>query len=365
MDALDGLRGLAVLAVLGSHLSNIGMLPSPGLSGIGKSGVYLFFVLSAFLLVRGLLQRPLAGFANPWRWADYALRRVLRIWPLYLVVLLASWLLTRDGVLGWHYALDTPSLLRHLSLREGQSVLWSIPVEFTFYLWLPAAALALAAMQAWRWPWWAEAGAVALALAVATWRWPPAGTLVNDVRLGPYLVVFLCGAYAARIDRRLRTGALLRPRLWAAAGVLALVAWVITMPAVWAGITGAAFDQGLNHVWFVWFGLLWSTLLLAVLHGSGWLARPFAAAPLRLVGVVSFSLYLWHMPVLDAVHASLAGRWPALAPVMVMVVSLLVAMISFLLFERPWREIRLSRHRVAGGAGTAEANRSGGLREGI
>ena len=65
LDALDGLRGLAVLVVIGSHLSNVGMLPRPGLSGTGKSGVYLFFVLSAYLLTRILLQRPLLPADSP------------------------------------------------------------------------------------------------------------------------------------------------------------------------------------------------------------------------------------------------------------------------------------------------------------
>ena len=121
-DALDGLRGLGVLIVLGSHLSNAGFLPQPGLSGSGKSGVYLFFTLSAFLLTRALLRRPLADFTNARRWADYALRRVLRIWPLYLALLLCSWALTRAGVAGWHYQMDTGTVLRHLALREWTTV---------------------------------------------------------------------------------------------------------------------------------------------------------------------------------------------------------------------------------------------------
>ena len=134
------------MIVLMSHLANagLGLLPGAGLAGTGKSGVYLFFVLSAFLLCRALLERPPAGFADARLWADYALRRVLRIWPLYLLLLLLSWALTTAAVSGWHYQIDTPALLRHLQLREGQSVLWSIPPEFIFYLWLPLLALALA-----------------------------------------------------------------------------------------------------------------------------------------------------------------------------------------------------------------------------
>lgn len=77
--ALDGLRGLAVGIVLLSHAANVGLPVLPGftLSGIGKSGVYLFFVLSAFLLTRLLLLRPWSDWRRIDTWADYALRRVL------------------------------------------------------------------------------------------------------------------------------------------------------------------------------------------------------------------------------------------------------------------------------------------------
>ena len=52
IKSLDGLRGFAVLLVLLSHMSLVGINLVPGLdfAGIGKAGVYLFFVLSAFLL---------------------------------------------------------------------------------------------------------------------------------------------------------------------------------------------------------------------------------------------------------------------------------------------------------------------------
>lgn len=80
-------------------------------------------------------------------------------------------------------------------------------------------------------------------------------------------------------------------------------------------------------------------MLLAVLHGPDGLRKPFEWAPVRLAGVVSFSLYLWHMPVLDALRG--VGCWPALAPLLLLVSVLLVAMVSFALFERPWREVQL------------------------
>lgn len=342
LDALDGLRGLAVAIVLGSHLSNAGMplLPGLDLSGTGKSGVYLFFVLSAFLLARILADRPPAAFASAWTWADYALRRVLRIWPLYLVVLVSAWVMTRWS-LPWHYAIDTPALWRHLTLREGQSVLWSIPVEFTFYLWLPPIALGIAWLRARRpgiaW----ELAAGGALLAAALWAWPPSQAGVNDVRLGPYLSLFLLGAFAARLDLGLRdAGKAPSQAAWGAVGLLAVAALLATTPVGWAWLSGQPKDPALNHTWFPFFGLAWSALLLAVLHGPSWLRVPFASTPARLLGVVSFSAYLWHMPVLDALRAAgvAASPWPA---GLVVAAVLAASMLSYLVFERPWRDLRL------------------------
>ena len=342
LAALDGLRGLAVLIVMASHWSNAGMgLLSFPLSGIGKSGVYLFYVLSAFLLARLMLLRgERLGYGNARMWADYALRRVLRIWPLYLVVLLLSWLLTTQGVAGWHYQIDTRSLLRHLTLREGQSVLWSIPVEFTFYLLLPLLVLAAAWLRRRALPAVVEVTVAALLMYAVLRVWPPAQAPENDIHVWHYLPVFLCGVYAARIDVGLRTGSQSRVRLWALVGVAALGAFVATLPEVWAWLTGSAARPDLGHRWFLFFGLLWSALLLAVLHGPGWLRRPFAHPALRLVGVISFSAYLWHMPILDYVRTH-AGVQGALAGWLAFAAALVAAALSWWWLERPWRGVRL------------------------
>jgi len=340
-DALDGLRGLAVLIVIASHLSLLGMplLPGLPLGGIGKSGVYLFFVLSAFLLTRVLLERSPGQFADARLWASYALRRVLRIWPLFLVVLALSWALTRAGVGAWPYRLDTAALLRHLALREGVSVLWSIPVEFKFYLWLPLMALLLSWMAHRRLPLLAQAAIAVVALLLAHLAWPPAAMEVNDTRLGPYLPLFLCGGIAAAVDRLLRQREP-APGAWGAIGVLALVAVAASIPEVWARATATPVDPRLSHHWILFFGVAWSALLLAVLHGPRWLRAPFASPPLRVVGVVSFSAYLWHLPVLFAFRAAGIAGWPAVGW-WVLAAALLLAALSFLVVERPWREVRL------------------------
>src|SRR4051794_11471208 len=83
-SALDGLRGVAVFTVFLSHSSGRGLSLAPWLNftGIGHLGVYLFFVLSGFLLGHSLL------VSRPTTWEFYV-RRFLRIFPLYALVLSA------------------------------------------------------------------------------------------------------------------------------------------------------------------------------------------------------------------------------------------------------------------------------------
>jgi peptidoglycan/LPS O-acetylase OafA/YrhL len=342
LDVLDGLRGLAVLIVLASHYSSAGLFPKPALHGVGKSGVYLFFVLSSYLLTRNLLRMPPDALGRGLTWLDYALRRVLRIWPLYLVVLAVSWAAHGQA---WtvFYDIDAPSLREHLMLREGRSVLWSIPVEFKFYFLLPLLAVALAAMARQRHPPLLQVATFLAALVAVTLLWPPAESIENEVRLWPYLAVFLCGAFAARVDQWL-AGAVPRPRLWSALGLVALAAWCLAIPALWCRLRGIPFEASITRTWYLFFGLLWSVLLLALLHGQPWLKHCFAWKPLRWVGLVSFSMYLWHMPVLSALlRLGVAERLPLLAPVLVFGLTLAASWGSWRLFERPLQGIRVGR----------------------
>ncbi|MGX5671399.1 acyltransferase family protein [Thermomonas fusca] len=342
VQALDGLRGLAVLIVIASHLSNAGWLPQPGMSGTGKSGVYLFFVLSAYLLAHAMLARPLAGMADPAYWIDYALRRVLRIWPLYLVILLLSFGLTSLGVSGWHYQMDGAAFWRHLVLREGQDVLWSIPVEFTFYLWLPFICLALVALRGLPGGRWWGLGLLTCLLMLSRWRWPAAEAPVNSVQLGYYMPVFLAGVGAAWVGH---AWPLWRQqmRVWRVTGWLLLAALAVATPAIWTAVLRTAYAPDLNHRWFTAFGLGWALLLLSVLWGGGVLSRFFASSPMRLVGVVSFSAYLWHMPVLQLADALGLRAHGVIGLLGVLGAMLAVAIVSFLLFERPWRDVRYLR----------------------
>ncbi|MFD2836472.1 acyltransferase family protein [Azotobacter vinelandii] len=132
LPAADGIRGLACLIVLVMHgISFCWPEAFPLLRGGGKYGVWLFFVLSAFLLTLRLQQRGFTAVSL----LDYALGRILRILPLFtLACLLYYW--AGMGIQ------NTDQLHAALTFEQGFIHLWTIPVEFKFYLLLPPLAWA-------------------------------------------------------------------------------------------------------------------------------------------------------------------------------------------------------------------------------
>ncbi len=291
-DALDGLRGLAALMVVASHASGLGLHLVPGfsLAGIGKYGVYLFFVLSAYLLTAQWL-RLFAQAESPGCQAlgRYARRRVLRVFPLYLPILLLGWALAPRGL---GVPLDGPAVLRHVLLLEGRDLYWSIPVEFVYYLWIPPLAWLLA-----RRPWLGGAG-VLLALAASLLCYSPGGMPTNSDRLGYYLPVFLAGSLSAWILARRPVTAAARPTVGYLADLALLLALGLSVPQTLRLLGLAVRDDVLHSAAPAW-GLAWSLVLVGLvtarLQAWRWcLARPSMA----WAGQACFALYLLHMPAL-------------------------------------------------------------------
>ena len=127
---LNTLRGLAALIVFITHFSDItnwldGMLGG----GSGAYGVMLFFLLSGFLMSHLYLAQEFNN-ANIKR---YLLARTARVVPLFLVIVLSSYVLSLNGNDTLYNIPDLNSLMSHMLFLYGDSVLWSIPPEIQFY----------------------------------------------------------------------------------------------------------------------------------------------------------------------------------------------------------------------------------------
>lgn len=336
LDSLDGLRGVAVLIVVLSHLSNAYLFVAPGLDfrGTGKYGVFLFFVLSAFLLTKPLLREG-ADLRDPRGWARYALRRVLRIFPLYWLVLFVNWAFAQWAPTPAMPSLTTDELIGHLLLQQGKGVYWTIPVEFSYYGVLPFVALGYRAL---RLDLALSSCATGAAIGAALLLWPPTDSPKDTLHLGVYLPIFLLGSYAALVAAHFERPAT-RSQLPRGVATALAVAGLFGVAALFPAAGSLVFGQELPKDWmhraFLAFGVLWSAVVFAAVNGAEWLERSMSSRPLRLVGVVSFSVYLWHVPVARSlVLAGLPNPW--LTSWAVVFVSIAVGMLSFALFEWPF-----------------------------
>ncbi len=325
VPALDGLRGIAVLAVMLYHL----YLPLP--QG-GYLGVDIFFVISGFLITGLLLEE--------WRASGrldlprFIARRALRLLPALAALLVVAapfvaWPYVAGALL---YATNYLAALGRLSyMGSPLAHLWSLAIEEQFYLLWPAVlGLLLRRLRPRALP---VAIAIAIA-AIAAWRAHLAGFaswerlhLATDTRADALLVGCLAAALAPHLAPLAR-----RPAARALAGLsaTALGLALLLVPRQW-------------HPLDEW-GLLALALASAVV--VLWVARPGAGGPLRwrplvATGRISYGLYLWHWPVYLALDACGLGH-----PLCKLGLAALVAVASYRYLEAPCLRLK-ERFRVA------------------
>ena len=338
--SLDGLRGVAVLFVLLSHLSNagIGVLPFLSFSGIGKVGVWLFFVLSSFLLTSQFLEKSDEQLRQPAVWFTYWVRRFLRIYPLFGLVMLVAYLVNDQGIfppLGAPENLD--DLVNRLTIRDAKGIEWSILVEFRFYFILPLIVIGIVFLLR------RKVTFVMLVLLAAVVLATLYGPPPSLIQLRPYLPIFLLGISAAVVHVKIKQSGMEIPhRLRVGAEALAITLFVVVVlltPSIYGFIVGKSVPLNHFHKDLTLFGALWSAFLLAHLNGTGHSARVLSAWPLRYLGVISFGVYLWHPPIIKVV-SDIHGMAPPLAALLVLVIVTSLATLTYVVVERPFLRMR-------------------------
>jgi len=370
VSSLTGLRGVAALFVFIFHYGyfNPGIrldlaIPVVGYVlqfpfGFGFAGVDLFFVLSGFLLSLPFARANLAGTSHQPLWRYYK-RRLLRVFPAYyaqLAIILAvgGWFVT------WR-PLDYTALLAHVFMffnigwnpvQPLVGVWWTLPVEFSFYLLLPFIA---SFMRPARWTIFLLGG-ILLSLLYRLWAVDhfaaaPDGTVfLAASQLPGYLPEFLLGASAALLVQwlDLRTGFHPSPNLLdglflVGAGFAVLWLWQVVLPN--------GDNYWLGH-WSMIFAPLALGLPLSIMVASMYLGSRigrllFANPLIYFLGLISYSLYLWHFVVLQQAGVVLGEAFSGLQGISKFLISLslvvLVASVSYFLFERPFFRLGATR----------------------
>lgn len=282
---LQGLRGLAVLGVVIYHCH-------PRLVGTwieyaslwGWAGVNLFFVLSGFLITSILLESR----DRDKYFRNFYARRALRIWPVYLLVLIvcyanAPWFVGAPVLVAvktapwWAYLLFLQNLF-HLALPPAIGQTWSLAIEEQYYVvWAPIVRF-LRGNRAWMLPVILCALIVAAPVVRASHAHflTPTHTLshLDGIAMGSLLAV---GLYGMRLTRR--------AWLWIGA-----VAMVLGLGGTNTIFHGPMLDTGLS------LGFSGTVLLASVGTGArnpvAWLLR---RGPLPYYGQISYGLYMTHI----------------------------------------------------------------------
>lgn len=327
--SLDGLRGIAVLFVLLSHSSNMNMhlMPFIRFEHTGKAGVYLFFLLSAFLLDKQIYVKFKERKADKKYWYNYTLKRIIRIYPAYIIAIFSYWVLdaflSKFSIEGFF---ESPmAVFNHLILVEGQGHFWSIPTEMKYYLLSPVIMFIL--YSVFRFDRRKSSIFILLLVLIATLCEFYYG--LPYMSAFRYFPIFLVGMWLA-----IYSGELLSVVSLKLINILSLVSifiLVLTMPFYFNFLTGAAFDYRASYL-FLPYTLLWGVVLLGVLKGSI-IKKVFELRFLRLIGVISFSVYLYHWPFLVLIRN--LSFLPLVAKgSLAVVLSLIVGALMYLLVDR-------------------------------
>lgn len=289
IPTLDGWRAVAILAVMASHAALPFAAAHPWLrfAEQGAAGVDIFFALSGFLICSRLLaEHERAGRVD---WKGFYRRRAFRILPPYLAYLGVLGVLAGAGVVvvaGADWAsclLFCRNYLGKVYWSWETGHFWSLAVEEHFYLLFPLLFAVLGPKRLrWAAPW--------LLLLLEAWRmadhrfhWFDAmlpGTVTpyrSDVRISG--IAFGCWAALLLQVPRVRAFA---TRYASDAVTLALA----------MGVLGCLYFY--PPLFVLWQRVLVAALVVSTTLGGGKLsARLLEAAPLRWIGRLSYSLYIW------------------------------------------------------------------------
>lgn len=328
ISSLEGLRAIAALGVLATHAAfQTGVDPAGTVGSVLARFdffVAVFFALSAFVLWRRRDSNPPGA---------YYLKRVARIMPAYLLTVVSVLLFIPSGP--WLANLTMTQIYVTDGLMSGLTHLWSLCVEIAFYLVVPLLAMTLGRFRR------RSRILLILAAAVLSLGWAFLPVVEDSFHNGWPNMQIWPPAYAC----------------WFAVGMLAAEFEGVRFPRIptvvwWALSLSTAWMAG--QQWFGPLGLIHPTpgeFALRILAGTAFAAFivvPYAlgtssrlldSAFMRALGRWSYSIFLWHLPVLSIVFPLLglnlfSGNF-LLVFLATTVITIPVAAVSYVLVEEP------------------------------
>lgn len=341
MRALAAFNVLMCHALLGTRWAPVWLIALQD----GALGVEFFFVLSGFLLFVPFAKARIEG--APWpSLRGYAIRRVLRILPAYYVAVVLILLFQRSEAFASVKGLWT--ILSHATMtftfstetmKAFSPVFWTLAVEEQFYFLLPFAAL-LFCLRGGRWIVLATVPLSHFIIFALDRYWPNHYYLLTATLPfrwdGFAFGIFICLSYFR--SGRERVGDGVRGWIRALIGLGGLVfPFCVVVLKQHRLIKDDQLVLGLQALGFA--VLLWATL-----SGPKWFGSPWRWKPVRYLGLLTYSVYLWHWQVSEQVrHLTEAPTGPGSAFMRiatVFVFTVPVAAVSYWLVEKPFMQLR-------------------------
>lgn len=312
---LDGLRAIAVIAVLLSH-----WIPGFGSTvNWGVSGVYLFFTISGYVITRGLLKEVERN--GEISFSKFFLKRALRIWPIYFLTLAFScfvWPGIPEGHIWWHVFFASNFLMALEGTYSFPVHHWSLAVEQQFYLlWPFVVAIAHRKLLPW-------CAAMLVVAPLSRWFFVQVENIPASIfTFSSNLDCLAIGAVIAIAESK---NVSLRP----------LGRWVGGLCAIgfiWVLAEALSGDRGPEYIFLGSLTSGLSLFLIGAASPSSLLYRALSSKPLVFIGKISYGIYIYHM--LIGISIEKLGLGPAWTATVAGGFTLLVSTASWYLIERP------------------------------
>lgn len=345
---LDGLRGLALLMVLTYHLVNNPILLIPSTSILEKvilkttyftySALDLFFVISGYLIAKILIENR----GSPKFFKVFYLRRVLRILPLFYLLLACYVLLKQSGINDpegflfgnelpiWSYFAYIPNYMMAYSETYGSRILtptWSLGVDEQFYLIAPAIIFLFKKK-------WIPYLVIPLIIAAPFFRAStdlyymkilPFQMRMDSLFVGVLLAYFVC---ECDLVNRLKKQGLL------------VFILILSISLIIIGLTYKHKIGVLDHSLF---NFLYAIILIAIIcFRKGFVGKLLRLKAFQFLGLISYGVYLFHQFISGILHAVLLNQQPRLnnlndlgVMLLALILSILLGYVLHILIEKP------------------------------
>lgn len=337
VESLDILRALAALSVFFYHIAVVGNDPFNGFFNFGGVGVDLFFILSGFFIGLSVIRQ------KEWNVGVFFIRRFKRIAPAYYVSILIMLAFVTPPYLnslnGLFDILSHVTFLHSLSYSTHGSLngsYWSLGVEVYFYIFIALCApflrkeksaiaiLLVWVVLAWLWRFW-----------VSTFSIEPIFKFIWSSQLPGMLDQFAFGIFIALAMSLNNFNSVIEKRLT----FFVAVAFFVLFFSLYLPM------QGLSYYWSDWKILVFGRVLLSIAFAFLVVAfisfshMKFANRTVHYTGVpfigkISYSLYLYHLPVIVVMKESgVLIRGDISSGILCLIICILVAAVSYQLIE--------------------------------